>query len=126
MRIFVALMCLSVLFAAGCTKQTAPPKTTFSNVCLVFEPELGRIRLPNVTDHKFKAKLEIRNDDFFSVLDVTVEDKGADREFGFTVMHSIGGEEKGLANIVKYSELPKRYLQVGKWTAWVKREDQLK
>ena len=124
-RIFVTLMCLSVLFAAGCTKQPAPPKTTFSNVCLVFEPELGRIRLPNVTDHKFKAKLKMRNGDFFSVLDVTVEDKGADREFGFTVMHRIGDEEKGLADIVKYSELPKRYLQVGKWTVWVEREDQL-
>ena len=126
MRVFVTLTCLSVLFAVGCTCPSVPPKTAFSNVYLVFEPQLGRIRLPNVTDHKFMAKLKMRNDDFFSVLDVTVKDKGDDREFGFTVMHRIGDEEKGLADIVKYSELPKKYLQVGKWTVWVKREDQLK
>ena len=127
MRVFVTLTCLSVLFAVGCTCPFVPSKTAFSNVYLVFEPQLGRIRLPNVTDHKFRAKLKVmRSDDFFSVLDVTVKDKGTDREFAFTVMHRIGDEEKGLADIVKYSELPKKYLQVGKWTVWVKREDQLK
>ena len=117
--------CLLALLV-GCTKAPRPTATTFSDVCVAVEPGLGRVRLPNVTDHKYNAELKVAGGDFFSVLDVTVEDKGDDREFGFTVMHSIGGEQKGFSEIVRYSELPKKYLQVDKWTVWVKREDQLK
>ena len=58
------------------------------------------------------------------MLDVTVEDKGADREFGLTVMYSIGGKQKGLAQKVTYSDLPMKYLEAGKWTVWVQREAQ--
>ena len=133
-KIIVAIIVL-ILIGIGYIYVDMPAKSpdgnktsipVFSNVSIVVEPGLGRIRLPNVTDHKFIAKLKAMKGDFFTVLDVTVENKGNDREFGFTVMHSIGGEEKGLSKIVRYSELPQKYLQAGKWTVWVKREDQLK
>ncbi len=79
--------------------------------------------MPNSTDHKFQAELKVMgSDDFFNVLDVSVDDKQGDREFAFTVMHRIGDKEEGLANIVKYSDLPVKYLEAGKWTVWIRRE----
>ena len=104
---------------------------TFSNVCIAVEPELGQIRLPNATDPKFRAELKAKNGDTITITDVTVKDKGADREFVFNLIYDFG---KGLTQIktlrvsTKYSELPVKYdyLQPGKWTLWVKREYQRK
>mgnify|MGYP000960440821 FL=1 len=115
----------------GGNGRNAQAVNTFSNVCIAVEPELGQIRLPNATDPKFRAELKAENGDTITIADVIVKDNGADREFVFDLIYDFG---KGLTQIktlrvsTKYSELPVKYdyLQPGKWTLWVKREDQRK
>ena len=97
----------------------------FTDAYVVVEPKLGRVRLPNATNGTFKSSLKAENGDFFKVSGVTVKGKGHDREYSFTVMHSIAGKEEGISQSVKLSELPMKWEEVGDWTVWVKRGDQL-
>lgn len=102
-----------------------------SNVYVVIEPKLGRIRLNN-TDPNAKlayATLMTSGGGFFKVSDISIKNKGTDREFIFKITYMLekkAGSEVNQTVAVKYSELPKQCLQAGKWTIWVKREDQQK
>ncbi len=101
-----------------------------SDVYVVIEPKLGRIRLNNTVPNTKLADATLRTSDggFFKVSDISVKNKDANREFTFKLVYNLK-KKPGQLNqtiAVKYSELPKKCLQAGKWSIWVKRGNQLK